>query len=139
MTIENSFHVESKGLILAPDLPAFREKNWENFTDEVTIQTPSGKESTYTASFELAYFNIHDPKRGKDSFCRIVISLKGACKKTVPIGVSFLSEKKQSGTRLIYKTDKIYLGASGVCWLGFLIWAIVIVFLFDVNILLSKI
>ena len=86
MEVEDTFLIESIGLMLAPSFDLPQEGKWVNINETVTIQTPEGKNLSAEALFSVAHLNIKDPSISVTKRWPILVSLKGVSKDCVPIG-----------------------------------------------------
>ena len=86
MKVEDTFLIESIGLVLAPSFDLPPEGKWVNINETVTIQTPEGKDISAEALFSVAHLNIKDPTVSVSKRWPILVSLKGVSKESVPIG-----------------------------------------------------
>lgn len=93
MQIEDSFMIDSIGLILIPSFDLPPEGNWKNITEEVTIRNLEGVEITAEALFSIAHLNIKDPTVNVSKRWPILISLRGICKELVPVGSTIFVSK----------------------------------------------
>ena len=86
MTVEDTFLIESIGLMLAPsfDLPPVCKR--VNINETITIQTTEGKYISAEALFSVAYLNIKDPSVSGSKRRPILLSLKGVSKESMPVG-----------------------------------------------------
>ena len=86
MKVEDTFLIESIGLVLAPSFDLPPEGKWVNINETVTIGTPEGKAITAEALFSVAHMNIKDPAISVSKRWPILVSLKGVGKECVPVG-----------------------------------------------------
>ena len=86
MQVEDTFMIESIGLVLAPFFELPPEGKWENITDKVSIQAPDGREFLAEALFSVAHMNIKDPTVGASKRWPVLVSLRHTSKENVPVG-----------------------------------------------------
>ncbi|WP_041324536.1 hypothetical protein [Saccharophagus degradans] len=86
MKVEDTFAIESIGLVLAPSFDLPQQGKWVNINETVTIETPEGKSLSADALFSVAHLNIKDPSVSVTKRWPILVSLKGVSKESVPIG-----------------------------------------------------
>ncbi len=86
MRVEDTFMIESIGLVLAPSFELPPEEKWKNITEEITIQTPDGGEFSAEAFFSVAHLNIKDPIVSVSKRWPVLVSLRQTSKEKVPVG-----------------------------------------------------
>ena len=86
MQVEDTFLIESIGLVLAPPFELPPEGKWTNITEEISVRTPAGAEYSANALFSVAHLNIEDPTVSASKRWPILVSLRGITKECVPVG-----------------------------------------------------
>ncbi|MEO0574348.1 MAG: hypothetical protein AAF004_02710 [Pseudomonadota bacterium] len=86
MKVEDTFLIDSIGLVLAPSFDRPPEGKWVNINEEVTIKTPEGTCISAEALFSVAHLNIKDPSVSVTERWPVLVSLKGVNKESVPVG-----------------------------------------------------
>ena len=86
MKIEDTFLIESIGLVLAPSFELPPKCTWVNINETVVLETPKGIKISAEALFSVAHMNIKDPTVSVSKRWPIIVSLKNISKECVPIG-----------------------------------------------------
>lgn len=86
MTVEDTFMIESIGLILAPPFEVPPTGRWENIRDELTVEISGGESLAVNGLFRLTHFNVKDPSESASKYWKVQLVLQGLSKEQVPIG-----------------------------------------------------
>jgi len=86
MKIEDTFMIESIGLVLAPSFDLPPEGKWKNINETVAIKTPEGLELEVKALFSVVHMNIKDPTVSAKKRWPVLVSLKEVKKESIPVG-----------------------------------------------------
>jgi len=92
ITVEQTFLISQKGLILLPDFAV--PNDWVDGVYTIIIVKPGGERTQANASFITAHFNTRDPHASIEQRWRVTITLKDQLKDDVPIGSRILIDAK---------------------------------------------
>ncbi len=101
MRVQDTFYIESIGLVLAPSFELPKNGNWVNIREEVTIKTPNGKEMNVKALFSLTHLNIKDPEVNVSKRWPVILSLFDVEKKDIPVGSTVYVDKSTKSSLLV--------------------------------------
>jgi hypothetical protein len=93
LTVQERFQHNGIGLTLVPDFP-LPPGRWKDFSGEIVVIHPDGREFTAEGHFNMWHFEFRDPKVSLDKRWRIVLTLSEVLKDDVPLGSKIMVSKE---------------------------------------------
>ena len=88
LTVEGSFQITGRGLVVRPDFAV--PNGWKNRSETVVVVRPDGQQQEATGEFSLSHFKPLDSKVSVDKRWRVVLMLKDYKSNELPIGSKIL-------------------------------------------------
>ena len=88
LTVENSFEISGRGIVLIPDFAV--PERWNDRVDSVILAIPGGQKIATKARFNLSHFSLSDANASVNERWRVVVLLLDVRKEQVAIGSKLL-------------------------------------------------
>lgn len=98
MTVEDTFMVESIGLLLVPLFEVPYDGKWEDISEDLAVLVPNKEMLLVRGQFRLTHFNINDAAVSVGERWKIQLVLKNVSSESVPIGSIVYSSQETRNT-----------------------------------------